>query len=501
MFMDRGKWYWEVNVDGATVGECYVGVSGDRFQAITGSYIGGSQEAWGMVNSSGTALSWQHNAGDNPFTDTGTMQAGDYVMNAYDADTGKLWWGLNGSWLDSGDPAAGTGEHVTTDRVVAPAVSAYSVGETLRLRTEEGDFEGTMPAGFKALNVNNLTDADDAPIPKGSDYFDVVTWTGDASNPRTFTGLDFAPDMIWIKARAGGTSNHILADTLRGVDKVLFPYDSSTEQTDTAAGDVSAFTADGFSVDDNSSDTNVNDAAFTYVAWCWKMDTEAGFDIQQYVGTGSAHAESHDLGVAPDIMFVKNRDTTATAWMTQMSDQLLSAAPSLPVTDPETDYLALHTNAARADLSTGWNDTAPDASNFTVGTLDDSNKLNDNFMAYLWTNIAGFSKQGSYVGNGNVEGPFVWTGFRPKYIMFKRDDANGNWVILDQDRADVAGKNPNDQYLLADTSAAEASGAYSTDFLANGFKIRSTNAATNAASGEYDYIAFAEHPFKYARAF
>jgi hypothetical protein len=173
----------------------------------------------------------------------------------------------------------------------------------------------------------------------------------------------------------------------------------------------------------------------------------------------------------------------------------------LSKTDPETDYLALHTNAARADLSTGWNDTAPDASNFTVGTLDDSNKLNDNFMAYLWTNIAGFSKQGSYVGNGNVEGPFVWTGFRPKYIMFKRDDANGNWVILDQDRADVAGKNPNDQYLLADTSAAEASGAYSTDFLANGFKIRSTNAATNAASGEYDYIAFAEHPFKYARAF
>jgi hypothetical protein len=230
--LPSGKWYWEVNCTTAVAAaDVYIGVA-NALASKTGA-LGADNYGWAINHPSGTTLDWDHAGASTSFTDTGTIVTGTYIMVAYDADTGKLWFGVDGSWLDSGDPAAGTGEVVTTDMLVGPAASG-STDEGLTLRTETGDFEGTAPTGFNALTVTNLSDVNDAPIPKGSDYFDVVTWAGDGSNPRSLTGLDFQPALVWVKNRTN-TYNHYLADAVRGAGLIIFPDAASADSTPTVS--------------------------------------------------------------------------------------------------------------------------------------------------------------------------------------------------------------------------------------------------------------------------
>jgi hypothetical protein len=337
---------------------------------------------------------------------------------------------------------------------------------------------------------------------------DATTWTGDGNNPRTITNAaGFKPDLVWSKLRSGAASNN-LYDSVRGTGKVLFSDLTSDEQTNNAFGYLTAFNSNGFSSTAGStSNAYFNANGSTYVGWQWQagqgttssntsgsitstvsVNTTAGFSIVTYTGTGTNQTVGHGLGVAPAMMIFKDRTSGSYNWAVWHTS--LGGG----------DYaLQLNTTAASTNAYDYWNGS-PSSTTFGIGTDFGTNKSGDNYVAYCWAEIAGFSKFGSYTGNGSTDGPFVYLGFRPKYIMIKRTDSAGyQWSIWDTSRNtyNVAGSN-----LWADSSEAETTSdaGYGTDLLSNGFKLRNSNAARNASGGTYIYMAFAENPLKFANA-
>ena len=336
-----------------------------------------------------------------------------------------------------------------------------------------------------------------------SAHFQIKTWTGNGSDDRNLTNdgnSDLQPDLLWDKRRST-TGSHKLQDSTRGVTKPLISNNSNTEGDESNA--VQAFQTDGFQV---GNDSNINGSGVTYVAWQWKANggtrttftesgsnpggghqanTTAGFSIVDYVGTGSTGTVSHGLGAVPHWILFKNRDTAQT-WVVYHHKNTAA---------PETDILQLEATNATYDSNTYFNDTAPTSSVFTVATSNDLNKDGDNIIAYAWTGIQGYSKFGSYSGNGSATGPFVYLGFRPRWILIKRTDATDDWKINDTAR-DFNGTYGNDASLHANENIAETTSAsFNVDFLSNGFKLRSADAGNNADGGTYVYAAFAEHPY------
>jgi len=307
-------------------------------------------------------------------------------------------------------------------------------------------------------------------------YFQTVLYTGDGNDSRTITlpaDTDMQPDMIWIKERSS-TSSHYLTSIGMGIGTRLEPDGTSTESTE----GLSAVTSDGFTI--GTSTNQVNQNTITHVAWCWKESATAGFDIVTYTGNGSARTISHSLSAVPHLMILKSR-TYAENW--QIYHHKMAS-------DPETDYLEFR-NTAIADSATTWNDTAPTSSVFSVGTRDATNKNTYTYINYLWTAKQGFSKFGSYVGNGNADGVFIYTGFRPAYIMFKDVNNSNSWIIMDTKRDP---ENIMAATLYADDSVAE-SDTDRGDAVSNGFKCRGTSNAFNGSGRTYIYMAFAEAPF------
>jgi hypothetical protein len=503
MAATSGKWYYEVEYSAlATDDNEIVGGWMATFDN-SASFLGASTYGWGLQAVAGSSLIRILNEGaaQHTLTDTANFVATDVLMAAVDIDSGELWFGRNGTWFDSGDPGAGTNPAFTDSDLTAgaplsPAGSVVTSGTTAGFRFNADDLSYAVPTGFKTFQVSSLTDANDAPIPKGSDYFDILLWSGDDTTPRTISGLDFSPDIVWIKNRLAN-ARHQIYDTVRGVENSLTPDQSIAETNQYTAGYLNAFTADGFTLVDGATDNLVtNDGTDTYVAWCWKMAAKAGVDVQGYTGTGAEQQVTHDLGVVPAYILVNNRPT-ATNWWALAMDTLNSS--SVPITDPETDRLAQDTTAALTDDATVWGDVAPDAVDFTVGTSSGSNQNTLAHVAWLWANVAGFSRQGSYVGNGNANGPFVWCGFRPRMVILKRLHVANDWQINDTARNPY--NDGNTLNLFPDLNNLEASADNEVDFLANGFKLRGPDLRTNASAGEYIFLAFAEHPFKYARAF
>jgi len=309
-------------------------------------------------------------------------------------------------------------------------------------------------------------------------YFQTQLYTGTGSEQSITLGgdTDMQPDFLWFKLRSTGGA-HAVFDSVRGttgsVYRRLFPYSDGLEDTPDA---LTAINSDGFTV---GSDGNINGSSQTMVAWCWKETADSGFDIVSYTGTGSAKTESHSLSAVPHFIIVKNR-TDDDNW--RIYHHKNTAAP-------ETDYLVLDTTAATADDSTAWNDTAPTSSVFSVGTSDETNENTDSFIAYLFSDKQGFSKFGSYEGNGNADGTFVYTGFRPAFVMTKSIDSTSSWEIFDNKRE---GYNVDNDALVVDDPIVEAT-ADQIDLLSNGFKCR---IATDPNVAEtYIYMAFAEAPF------
>jgi hypothetical protein len=328
-------------------------------------------------------------------------------------------------------------------------------------------------------------------LDKPSDYFNTNLWTGDDSNPRSITSTH-ATDFVWIKSR-NQTYIHRLFDSVRGATKRL--RSNGTDAEDTASNEVTAFTSTGYTID-----SGINSTAPTtnWVGWSWlaggtassntsgsitstvSANTTSGFSIVSYTGTGSASTVGHGLGSVPACYFIKQRNTTG-GWIVYHKGNTSS---------PETEYLRLDKTDATVDDAI-FNDTLPTSSVFSIGTNAPVNTSSGTYIAYCFAEKKGFSKFGSYTGNGNADGTFVYTGFRPAFLIVKRTNASNNWHMYDNKRDTY---NVADAVLYPNLSNAEGTDT-TADFLSNGFKLRTTVNFANGSGDSYIYMCFAENPF------
>ena len=494
-----GKLYFEVTVSFSVAGFSYFGVAlastspsaPNSMATLPAGYWVWRDDALKGNNGSSAAL--------------GTaLTTGQIGMVAYDPTTGNLWFGAQNVWFGSGNPATGANPSytLTAGTVVVPVVGSQGASGASILEPNFGQrpFTYTPPTGFKALNTQNLPTPT---IAAGGNYMLAVLYNGtSASNTVVATSsnsgnnplaLTFQPDLVWIKSRSAAT-NHELTDAVRGVTKSLVSNSTAAEATDTNG--LTAFTSTGFTV---GSDSNYNNGTgpATYVAWEWKggngtvsnasgsitstvsANATAGFSVVTYTGTGSTGTVGHGLGVTPNMIIMKDRGAVG-AWPVFHSS----------LANMTSAYLGLNTTNAVGTLGSAV--AAPTSSTFGISGSTSSATT---CVAYCFAAVAGYSAFGSYTGNGSADGPFVFTGFRPRYVLVKRTDSTSDWYIWDTARDTY---NVESATLLADTSGAETSVA-SIDGLSNGFKCRSST-VVNASGGTYIYAAFCENPLKYSLA-
>jgi hypothetical protein len=333
---------------------------------------------------------------------------------------------------------------------------------------------------------------------------DATTYTGNDTTNAITNAAAFKPDLVWMKARSIAYS-HVLYDSVRGTGttKALFSDATSTEGSNSSNVNLTSFNSNGFTVGSTASTNIINNTGSTFVGWQWQagqgstssntngsvtsttsVNATAGFSIVTYTGPGSGGGTvGHGLGVAPKWIIVKNR-SAAESWRVYH------------ISIGATKYLNLNTTEAAGTSSAPWNNTAPTSTVFSIANDAGVSGSGNSLVAYCWAEIAGFSKFGSYTGNGSADGPFVYLGFRPEFLMFKRTDTTSGWYIHDSSRNT---SNVVNLRLLPNTSDAEAT-VTTLDFLSNGFKLRTSDVDRNASGGTYIYMAFAENPFKNANA-
>ena len=335
-------------------------------------------------------------------------------------------------------------------------------------------------------------------IPKSSAYFAPKLYVGN-TNAQSITGINFLPDLSWFKGRNGGGGfDHSFRDVIRGSTKHISSNSSASETTQTDS--VTSFNSNGFSL---GTDANgfVNANAVNYVSWNWKagtavsgattgsgtyktytgsVNTTSGFSIVSYIGNGTAgHTIPHNLGVAPTCIILKRYDGGTTRWFVYSKD------------NGNTAWLELNTSDSIWNSRTEWNSTTPTSSVFSVGSQSDINANGSTYLAYCFADIQGYSKFGTYTGNGSTDGTFVYTGMKPALVILKKNSSAGtDWQMYDNKRL---GYNGGDRSLASNTSADEETGQGKIDFVSNGFKLRTASANQNA-SGVYTYMAFAEEP-------
>ena len=338
-----------------------------------------------------------------------------------------------------------------------------------------------------------------------------TTYTGTGATlavSNAVNSVGMQPDLVWIKNRTAANS-HQLADSVRGVTKYLFSDATSAEETRT--DQVTAFSASGFSLSALVVNTAVNNTGNNYVGWQWnaggttvtngvgtissqvRANTDAGFSVVTYTGTGANATVGHGLGVIPGMVIVKNRTSGVPSWRVYHSAL------------PYTSYLYLDTTNAAFTGGGVWTQT-PTTTLFGINGTDAGVGTANNYVAYCWAPVAGYSAFGSYTGNGSADGPFVYTGFRPRWIMVKATTAATaySWVVLDSSRntynlADFK-LLPNSSVVENDAGAIGGAGVNAFDLVSNGFKSRTSNLSTNESGTTYIYAAFAENPLKYANA-
>ena len=328
-------------------------------------------------------------------------------------------------------------------------------------------------------------------INKYTDYFNTVLYTGNGSNNHTITGVGFNTDLAWIKNRGG--DDHRWFDKVRGVTKYIESNNTGAEVTDA----IFTTNSDGYVVTD-AGEVNANSGNF--VGWNWlangagsantdgginstvSVNTTAGFSIVSYTGNGSAGGSTigHGLNAVPKMFIIKNR-STAKDWTVYHNS--ISAE----------NYVELNTTIASTDSSSIFNDTAPTSSVFTIGNNGQVNTSGDNYIAYCFAEVPGYSKFGSYTGNGNVDGPFIYTGFKPAFVITKVSSGSTvqGWLVRDNKRNPF---NVSDTVLPANNNSADVvnAGSYGVDLLSNGFKIRGTDGGVNQNGGTLIYMAFGQ---------
>ena len=342
-------------------------------------------------------------------------------------------------------------------------------------------------------------------IPNGRTVMDATTYTGTGSALTVTNQAGFKPDLVWAQARSNANGYGTIEDTIRGVSKPLFSNFSNAEEAYVADFWITSFNSNGFSV---GGQNQTGASGWTYVGWQWQAgqnttttnttgtitstvsaNVTAGFSVVTYTGNEVQGATvGHGLGVAPSFILIKDR-TSAQNWV------------GWQTTLGASNFLQLNANSAQSSSAPMFNGVAPSSTVITLagGSQSDRyavNKNSDNYVAYCWAAVVGFSAFGSYTGNGSSEGPFIYTGFRPKLLLYKRTDSAGSWFLVDSSRNPY---NTANYWLQANTADAEQTDG-AIDILSNGYKIRGTGTGTNANGGTYVYCAWAENPFKYANA-
>jgi len=502
-----GKWYWETRFSAITT-IVMVGVQNVDVPQNTTFYQSGRF-------SYGSTGSLYYNSASESLA---TYTTGDIIGIALDMDGDSISWYKNNTLVTTKTLSSYTIDtSKEVEHFIMSGASGGSAGltvsvnygqngsfngtETAQGNSDEngyGDFYYTPPTGYLALCTNNLPNP---AIADPSEHFNTVLYSGNSS-VRSITGVGFQPDWIWIKSRSNA-SWHALQDSSRGSLKTLFSNESEIETTYTDS--VTSFDSDGFSMGDDSEGGSINVSSRTYVAWNWKANagstssntdgsitstvqanTTAGFSIVTYTGTGSNATIGHGLGVAPKMIICKQRNNTlAHDWIVYHESI------------GNTDVLQLNQDYAKGTYSVVWNNTSPTSSVFSVGTAGSVNESGKNQLAYCFAEIEGYSKFGAWVGNGSTTDanrPFIYTGFRPAFVLWKDTNSATDWRIIDNKRNSY---NVANSRLFPNSSSAENS-AYSAvmDFLSNGFKIRGTHTTgINTSGNSYIYMAFAENPF------
>ena len=475
------SWYCEFTAGANTSGDnMFVGIC-PTSSALSSTYIGSSSTSY-AYSSNGTKY---NNASATSYGASFTN--GDVIGVAFNGST--LTFYKNGTSQGSAFTSL-SGDFVLGVSLWGTAVCTANFGQR--------PFAYTAPSGYKALCTQNL------PTPtigattatQAGKYFNTVLYTG-TDSAQTITGVGFQPDYVWLKNRTAANAPKNL-DVLRGAGWSLSSAETGAEANQTNA--FTAFTSDGFSVATNGGEYNASGR--NYVAWNWKANgsgssntagsitstvsanTTSGFSVVTYTGTGSNATVGHGLGVAPSFIIIKRRDA-GSSWNCYQ------------ITLGASQYIQIDGTAGAATNTGVWNNTAPTSSVFSIGTaFAGVNASGSTHVAYCFAEVAGYSKFGSYTGNGSADGPFVYTGFRPAFVMTKRTDLTSEWTITDLRRP---GYNLVNKSLYANQSSAELT--YNVlDQLSNGFKLRDPDGIWNGSGGTYIYMAFAENPFKYSLA-
>jgi hypothetical protein len=460
--------------------ECTVGSNNNQFIGVsTNPYAAANLRAYNKDGTYYTGSGW--------IAYGATYTTNDIIGVAIDMDSQTIQFYKNGSSQGQKTSIGLSG------LTIFPMLYVESSG-SVTANFGQRAFAYTAPSGFKALCTQNL------PTPtigatsttQANDYMNVVLYTGNGST-QSITGVGFQPDFVWCKSRSSGVTNHALFDAVRGAD--LWLGSNLTNAEINGAGTfLTSFNSDGFSV---GSGAVVNTNAGTYVAWNWKANgagssntagtitstvsasTTSGFSIVSFTSTGSQGTVGHGLGIAPSMIIMKQR-SSASAWSVYH------------VSIGNTKRLVLNATDAEATDSI-WGNTTPTSTVFTQNVSASTPTA----IAYCFAPVAGYSSFGSYVGNGSTDGPFVFTNFRPRYVMIKRTDSTSDWTVWDTVRNTY---NTMNLALYPNLSNAEVTTSIVIDTVSNGIKIRNSNADTNASGGTYIYACFAESPFKYSLA-
>ena len=528
-----GKTYCEVRID--SIGN-YGGVIGLRG---TGAYSQVYDSVTFQTNYSSGLL--YHYKGDSDQSASGnvggTVSAGNILMFAYDPATYKWWVGVNGTWRNSGDPANGSGEVFTGSATMFETMditwggwvgdvngldttwnwgqdSTFGGVETAGGNADDngfGDFKYSPPTGFLALCTGNMSVSDNIDPAQTDDniptkQFNTITWTGNRSNNSTvnnITGVGFQPDLVWLKFTEQ-TYDWRLVDSSRGVEEAIRSNQTTEEQTETNG--LYQFGSDGFSV---KGDNNYNSNGDPFIGYCWRANggttasnsdgditstvqanTNAGFSIVTYtgdntdhrgVGYGSANI-GHGLDSAPEFIITKRRDGTG-GWYT------LHASAGI-------GYLSLESSGTFQSGAVPFGPALPTTTTF--GGYSANNNSSHTYVCYCWHSVEGYSKFGSFEGNANADGPFIYTGFRPRLLFIKNIDSSSAWGVYDGERP---GFNDCDLGAWNETTGYNNNiGTYPCDILSNGFKLRTSNSTVNS-SHTWVYGAWGDVPFKYNNTF
>ena len=504
-----GTYYMEMLCSGSNanrpwgIGVVNADASADASISNTGTYF--------VTNNSGSTVNYYVAGSPTALSTSSTWVAGDIISLAWNVDSGKFWVGRNGVWYPSStggtvasnsDVAAGNYPTFTisysgnTNPQVIPAFVTYDTTASIDANFGQRPFAYTAPSGYKALCTQNL------PTPtigattatQAGKFFNPVLYTGDRTD-RTIT-VGFQPDWVWVKSR-NAVDDHYLMNAVVGTGKYLNSNSTAAETTN--ANSLTAYTSTGFSVGNTGT---TNETGRTYVAWNWKANgagstntagsitstvsanTTSGFSVVTYTGTGANATVGHGLGVAPSMIIVKNRSIVSDWFVGHSSIGWAN-------------FLKLNSTAASAAASTVWNNTAPTSTVFSIGNDAAINNSGNSLVAYCFAEVAGYSKFGSYTGNGSADGPFIYTGFRPAYLLVKRSDSTYDWWIFDNKRL---GYNATSYRLAPDLADAEYTTGPILDLTSNGFKIRDSSQGWNGGGGTIIFAAFAESPFKYSLA-